>query len=233
MAQKLSAFVEGHRESVRREVVFPHFSTVVKKHSGKQQVTVERWIGSADCGSSAHHLRDMLNQAATARMVVSPGGCGTAKAIAEVRDKKQREPAQARIDELRHDRLEIREIRGLALAQFCRTAQQSIALRVLEETGVPAFRVEAVIAALSEFARDSHKSVRRESIAKGKGRRIGPRAQSQLALRVGKCEFVEGLAVARFLAHERFNLAVQFGFETRLGQAGAFEAGDGVQIHGA
>jgi len=64
--------------------VFPEFSGVVEEDTDEDEVDVELGIDGADGLGGAHHLSDVLDEAATASVVVFSGGRSSAKTSAEL-----------------------------------------------------------------------------------------------------------------------------------------------------
>ena len=83
MPHHFSVEGEGLGEACFRVVVLPEFSAVMEENACNEKIFVEVGIGATDCGGSSHHLGHVLHQSSSSGMVVAPGSCGPAEAIAE------------------------------------------------------------------------------------------------------------------------------------------------------
>src|SRR5437899_12798501 len=82
MAHELAAFIVAHVETIFGHLVFPQFSAIVKQNAGQQKIGVQLWIEWRDLPCDAHHLGGVLDQSATARMMIIAGSSGATKPIA-------------------------------------------------------------------------------------------------------------------------------------------------------
>ena len=104
------------REAVFRIGVFPEFAAVVEQHAGEQQVAVEFGINRAQRVGGAHHLGDVLDQAAAAGVVVAFGGGGAAEAVAQLGEEPLAERVQAGVGDGVAESLDFGEIAVLFFA---------------------------------------------------------------------------------------------------------------------
>jgi hypothetical protein len=68
-------------KSIFRIGIFPKFSAVVEEYASDQEVTVELGVNWAQDGSGAHHLRDVLDEATAAGVMVFFRGGGAPEAV--------------------------------------------------------------------------------------------------------------------------------------------------------
>ena len=76
---------------------FPKFAAIVEKHSGEEQVAIQRRIGRANRGGGPHHLAGVTKQAASMGVVVVAGGGGALEAGTEFLEKNRAQRVEARI----------------------------------------------------------------------------------------------------------------------------------------
>ena len=69
-------------EAVFRIRVFPKLAAIMEEDTGKDEIAVEFRIDGTQRVGGTHHLGDVLDEAATAGVVVFPSGGGTAEAVA-------------------------------------------------------------------------------------------------------------------------------------------------------
>src|SRR5438034_11458364 len=82
MAHELAAFIVVHVETILGHLVFPQFSAIVKQNAGQQKIGIQLWIERRDLLCDAHHLGGVLDQSATARMMIIAGSSGATKTLA-------------------------------------------------------------------------------------------------------------------------------------------------------
>ena len=154
-----------------------------KSTAGDEQIAIEPDM-PALTARRAHHLGRVLDQPAAPCVVIAARRRSPPKPGAVVREKEPRQPAQPQIADRLDALLDELEIRRLFLPQSRRPREQRVALRVGELAAIPTLRIEPVVAAVRELARHFQKGAGRQPFAKRKSRRITPRAECELRLRV-------------------------------------------------
>jgi hypothetical protein len=88
VAEHLAVELVGLGEAGLGVAVFPKLAAVVKEDAGDEEVLIELWVNGAEGAAGAGHLGDVLDQTATAGVVILAGGGGAAEALAEALDKE-------------------------------------------------------------------------------------------------------------------------------------------------
>src|SRR5438874_12511924 len=105
-------------------MIFPKLSGIVKQNAGDEQIEIELRIERRDRDRHPHHLGDVLDEAAAARVMIRARARRAPKAFAMLAKERFAESAQTRIAESARTFADVIPIRRLFGAQFGRTLQE-------------------------------------------------------------------------------------------------------------
>src|SRR5213076_3215273 len=101
-------------------MIFPELSGIVKQNAGDEQVEIELRIKRRDHYRHPHHLGDVLDEPAAARVMIRTRAGGAAKTLAMLRYERFTERAQSRIFKRARPFDDVLPVRRLLRAQFRR-----------------------------------------------------------------------------------------------------------------
>lgn len=99
VAEHFAVKIVGLGEAGLGVAVFPHFAAVVEEDAGDEEVAVEVGIDGAEGVAGAHHLGDVLDEAAAAGVVVFTGGGGAFVAVGEAVEEELAEVVETGVGE--------------------------------------------------------------------------------------------------------------------------------------
>ena len=99
VAEHFAVEVVGLGEAGLGVAVFPHFAAVVEEDAGDEEVAIEVGIDGAEGVGGAHHLGDVLDEAAAACVVIFAGGGSAFVAVGEAFEEELAEVVEAGVGE--------------------------------------------------------------------------------------------------------------------------------------
>ena len=204
--------------------VFPKLAAIVKQHAGKHQIAVELRIHAANRIGRAHHLRDMFDKSATARVVVFARCRRAPKAVAHLIEKHPAKHVQARIRDARAKSLDHHKVHVLAAAQIRIARIEIIERRFIGQVKFKLLRVHAVGTLRPTRLEPQHRRFL-ERLRFLIDRRIRPKFEIHFPRRVGESQLEVGLAGLGDAGRAALQLRDDGGLH-RSGASGFPEGGD-------
>ena len=181
-------------EAGLRVVVLPQFAAVVEEDADKKKVPVEiRVDGTYRCRAT-HHLGHVLNEAAPARVVVSPGGGGAAENFLVLEQELAGEGLQPGIADGVTGLNDVFPVCPLLGPGFRIPGQEFFDFVVFEFADPPVFAVDTV-AILGPLARKGQESAHFQNVYFGELRMVAPGFQRETGSCIDKSELEVGISL--------------------------------------
>ena len=228
VAKQFPAGGKGHRKTRFGERVFPEFSAIVKKDADEKKIAIELWVGVADLVRRSHHLGDMLDESASASVVVFSCCSGAPKLLAINFDEVFRHGEQAWVVYVLQETANFLPVAVLLLLKFAGSSEKRINGVALQLVDAPVFAFDAVLGC-RPLSANCDEVFCFECFCGGEACGILPGFESHGASRVPQCVFVIRFAGLGLLFLNRINLRVDKGMNRFRGALG-FDFGDAVGI---